>query len=202
MLPKASMGLPLKIYCDTSVLPSNIDPKTREKEHAALKQLAEKHSMFVSHLVRYEAMNTPDKTKRDALIRECEALEPVPKDEKLLGYYIAQHDRTGFLQGVRISDVQNEWLRQELMDRGCKQRDAEYITQAICNDCDVFLTLDDDLRRNNRKEWLEAYLSLKIRRPSELLAELSAQLALSSTRYGARAVLEREQERLIEEWSR
>jgi hypothetical protein len=122
MLPRARMRLTLKIYCETSVLPRNIDdPKTREKERAALKQLAKKHSMFVPHLVRYEAMKTKNKTKRDALILECETLEPVPKDEKLLGYNITQDDKFGFLAGPRISDVQNESLRQELMDRGFKQ---------------------------------------------------------------------------------
>jgi hypothetical protein len=59
------------------------------------------------------------------------------------------------------------------MDRGFKQRDAEHVTQAVCNDCDAFLTLDKRILAKHRKEWLEAHRSLKMRRPSELLAELS-----------------------------
>jgi hypothetical protein len=48
----------------------------------------------------------------------------------------------GFIGFSLISDVQDEKLRAELMERGLAQRDAEHITQAVCNNSDVFLTRD------------------------------------------------------------
>ena len=53
--------------------------------------------------------------------------------------------------------------------RGLEQRDAENITQAVCNDCDVFLTRDKGIIKHC--EWLEQRFSkLKVWLPSELLA--------------------------------
>jgi hypothetical protein len=53
------------------------------------------------------------------------------------------------------------------------RRDAEHLTQAICNACDVFLTRDYKTIIGPMREWLEEkYPPLKIRRPSEILAEI------------------------------
>jgi hypothetical protein len=135
----------MRIYVDTSALPNNIrhsDPKS-QADLAAYNQLAERFQMLGSHLVHYEAERTKDETRRNSLLIDIEGLEPVRKDEKLLGFNSVQTDRYGFVTYPLISDVQDERLRQELMDRGLDQRDAEHITQAVCNDCDVLLTRDE-----------------------------------------------------------
>lgn len=137
----------MKIYCDTSALPHNIsrhNDKKSQIELAALSQLREKYPFFGSHLVRYEAERTKDEIQRDHLIIDVNELENVPKDQKLLGFNI-QINQYSCINSPIISDVQDEAIRAELMERGLKQRDAEHITQAICNDCDVFLTRDEDL---------------------------------------------------------
>jgi len=60
------------------------------------------------------------------------------------------------------------------MKRGLKQRDAEHLTQAVCNNCAVFLTRDK--RIISGRQWLEErFPGLKIRLPSELIADLSSQ---------------------------
>jgi hypothetical protein len=157
----------LKIYCDTSTLPGNAS----EKEQAALKQLTEEHEMFGSHLVRYEAGNTKNVDKRNRLIAEHDALAPIPKDEKLLGFNTQDDGCRGFTSSPIISDVQDEGICAELMARGLDQRDAEHITQAVSNDCDVFLTRDERTIINRHREWLEQrFPKLKVRLPSELLA--------------------------------
>ena len=76
----------------------------------------------------------------------------------------------GFVTYPLISDVQDETLRKELMARGLKQRDAEHLTQAVCNDCDVFLTRDEKSIIKPHRKWLQnRFPKLKIMRPSELL---------------------------------
>jgi hypothetical protein len=168
---------PLKIYCDTSVLLHNIscnrDAKS-QRELAAVKQLGVKYPMFLSHLVRYEANKTSDEIKRGYLIADVEAHQNVLNDEKLLGVNTLDYGSRGFISYPLISDVQDEQIRAELIDRGLKQRDAEHITQAVCNNCDVFLTRDEKTIIKPHRDWLEEkFPSLKIRLPSELVAELS-----------------------------
>ena len=79
----------LKIYCDTNTLPNNIrhtDQKS-QRELAALKQLAEKYLMFGSLVVLRELTNTTEQNQRNSLIFDYKALEPIPKDQRLLGFH-------------------------------------------------------------------------------------------------------------------
>jgi hypothetical protein len=166
----------LKIYCDTSALRHNIsrhNDETSQRELAALNQLVEKYPLFGSHLVRYEAQKTKDEIRRGYLIIDAEALQNVFNDEKLLGFNI-QISQYTCINSPIISDVQDEAIRAELMKRKLKQRDAEHITQAVCNNCDVFLTRDKGIHK--RHDWLEQrFPGLKIRLPSELAADLLSQ---------------------------
>ena len=167
----------MKIYCDTSCLPENIrrhtdDPKS-QKELAALTKLAEQYQLFGSRVIDREIMKTTDKARQDVLIVNYKALQPVSKDEKLLGFH-HQSDRYGFISCPMISDIQDEALRDELVQHALEPRDAEHITQAVCNDCDVFLTRDERTIVKHR-EWLEKrFQNFKVRLPSELLKELEA----------------------------
>jgi hypothetical protein len=171
----------MRIYVDTSALPSNIrhsDAKS-QADLAAYKQLKKQLPMFTSHLVRHEVERTKDEIRRNSLIVDIEGLEPIQKDEKLLGFNSVQTDRYGFVTYPLISDVQDESIRQELMERRLDQRDAEHITQAVCNECDVFLTRDEKSLINPHREWLEnRFPKLRIMRPSELLAFLDASESL------------------------
>jgi predicted nucleic acid-binding protein len=167
----------MKIYVETSCLRSNIrhpDPKS-QKELAALEQLAERYSLFGSRLTLREAMATAKKTQQDSLILDYKALQPIPKDERLLGFN-SQSDRYGgFISYPLIADCQDETLRKELMEYGLEPKDAEHLTQAICNDCEVFLTRDEATIIHPHRQWLEQrFPNLKIRLPSELLNELAS----------------------------
>jgi hypothetical protein len=169
----------MQIYVDTSALPSNIrrhsDDAKSQEDLAAYSELAKRFPMFGSHIVRYEADMTKDQTRRNSLIIDFKALEPIQKDERLLGFNYVEDQYSGFVTHPLISDVQDEALRQELMDRRLTQRDADHITQAVCNNCDVFLTRDEKSIIIPHREWLEnRFPKLKIMRPSELLASLDA----------------------------
>jgi len=167
----------MKIYCETSCLPENIrrhsDAKS-ERELTALKSLAEQHQLFASRVIDREIMKTADKARRDALIIDYKTLQPIPKDEKLLGFH-HQSDRYGFVTYPMISDSQNEPLRDELIQHGLAPTDAEHITQAVSNDCDVFLTRDERTIIIRHREWLEKrFPNLRVRLPSELLKGIAA----------------------------
>ena len=167
----------MKIYCDTSTLPENIrgaDAKS-QKELTALKELQELGVMLGSRIVRYEVMNTKDENKRNQLLAEHAALKPIDNDEKLLGIHTTTDQYGGFVSYPMISDVQDEAIRAELIERGLEQKDAEHITQAVCNNCDVFLTRDENTIINPHREWLhQRFPNLKVWLPSELLASIRA----------------------------
>jgi hypothetical protein len=174
------MQTELKIYCDTNTLPDNADICKEEAE--ALKQLRSIEGLkwFTSHIVGHEATRTKDESKRSKLLDQHAERELIPKDEKVVGYN-AQSDGYSFVGFFLLSDVQDEALRSELMTRGLAQRDAEHITQAACNHCDVFLTRDKKTIIVPHREWLETrFPTLKVRRPSELLAELISAAAQTS----------------------
>ncbi len=167
----------MKIYVETSCLRSNIrhpDPKS-QKELAALEQLAERYWLFGSRLTLREATATAKKTQQDSLILDYKALKPIPKDERLLGFN-SQSDRYGgFISYPLIADCQDETLRKELIEHGLGPKDAEHLTQAVCNDCEVFLTRDEATIINPHRQWLEQrFPNLKIRLPSELLLRCRA----------------------------
>jgi hypothetical protein len=72
-----------------------------------------------------------------------------------------------------LSDCQDETLRKEPIECGLEAKDAEYLTQAVCNDCEVFLTRDEGTIIMPHRQWLEErFPNLKIRLPSELVNEL------------------------------
>jgi predicted nucleic acid-binding protein len=167
----------LKIYVDTSCLRSNIrhpDAKS-QKELAALEKLAERYSLFGSRLALREAATTAEKTQRDSLILDYKALEAIPKDERVLDFNSQSDQYGGFISYPLIADCQDETLREELIEHGLEPKDAEHLTQAVCNDCEVFLTRDEDTIINPHRQWLEQrFPNLKIRLPSELLNELAS----------------------------
>ncbi len=167
----------MKIYVETSCLRSNIrhsDPKS-QKELAALEQLTERYSLFGARLTLREATATANKTQQDSLILDYKALQPIPKDERVLGFNSQSDQYGGFISNPLIADCQNETLRQELIEHGLEFKDAEHVTQAVCNDCEVFLTRDEATIINPHRPWLEQRLpNLKIRTPSELLHELAS----------------------------
>jgi hypothetical protein len=170
------MDTELKIYGDTNTLLGNIP----SNELAALKQLLSDKRLkwFASHIVRHEAMNTKDESKRNMLVGEHEARTPVEQDEKIVGYN-AQTDHTGgFIGFALISDVQDENLRAELIEHGLEPKDAEHITQAVCNDCNVFLTCDVKTIIKPHRTWLEKrFPKLKVRLPSDLAQNMASKSA-------------------------
>jgi hypothetical protein len=176
----------MKVYCDTSTLLSNIkrhdDAKTL-KELAALERLLALRWQRKIEMVRSRVvLRELERTHSEQLVKlraDYEALDQVPLDERVLGFH-DQFDRFGGVSYPLVSDVQDDDLRDELVRRGLVEKkkgredrsDAEHLTQAKANGCDVFLTRDDHSILKHR-EWLEHKLTgLKIRRPSELLSEL------------------------------
>ena len=104
-------------------------------------------------------------------LAEHAALKPILKDEKLLGFNATSGPYGGFTCHPIIADVQDETIRNELIARGLKPRDAEHITQAVCNNVDVFLTRDEKTITRGHRAWLEQrFPKLKVWLPSELLA--------------------------------
>jgi hypothetical protein len=136
--------------------------------------------MYRSHIVLAELERTPDVEQREQLRADYELVEGIPHDEKLLGIRAA-FDRLGTYANCPIfSDVQDPKIFEEIyqeqkrrVPRKDDRRDAENLTQAISNNCDVFLTRDRKTIIKPLAQWLEQrYPPLKVRLPSQILAEI------------------------------
>lgn len=180
------MTVPLKVYCDTSTLAPNIrDPKS-QPELAALEQLRllrNKCVLLRSRIVQGELERTPDGALREQLKADFDRLEGVLKDEKVIGFYTIDDYHGGSIANPLVQDIQEPEIFEEIyqeMKRHTSRttdfqmrRDAEHLAQAISNKCDVFLTRDYKTIIGPMRKWLEEkYPSLRIRLPSELVAEL------------------------------
>jgi hypothetical protein len=164
----------MKIYGDTNTLRHNITTEPDEQE--AVENLFTAHDKGIvvlhrSNISHHEVMNTPDPVQRQRLVDDAEQREGVPNNERLLGFQAQDMGRLGFISSPLMSDVQDDALCQELEQRGLDRADAQHITQAVCNACDVFLTRDRQIIKH--RAWLESrFPGLKIRLPSGLVTEL------------------------------
>jgi hypothetical protein len=173
----------IEIYCDTSVLPSNIrhnDEKSL-REKAAMDELRAgvslgRYVLRVSGVNDREVSDTQKMEQRAALTSEYKALSRIERDEKLLGINTVFDQRGGFVGNSPIlSEIQDDGMRDDLVAMGLSQRDAEHLTQAICNNCEYFLTRDENsMIRPHKQKVEERFPSLKIRLPSELVGEFRA----------------------------
>jgi len=177
-----------KIYCDTSTLAPNIRDPRSQSELAALKQLRVLHqqckcTLLRSHIVKGELERTPDVSLREQLRADFDLLEGILNDEKLIGFNTVYDQYGGFTTNPLISDIQDEKIFEEIYQEMKRRvagaadfqmrRDAEHLTQAVCNECDIFLTRDYKTIIGPMREWLETkYPPLKVRLHSEALAEI------------------------------
>jgi hypothetical protein len=181
----------MQVYCDTDTLFHNVqrqsnEPKTRVEMHALQHLLNFRRQgrirMVRSRVVLREIENFRDSGTNNAsqlldkLRADYESLDHVELDEKLHGFHHQSDPYGGFVTYPLMSDVQDEALVEELRQNGLKsraegQRDAEHLTQAACNRCDVFLTRDKGIiaRRkylSNRFPWMQ------VLQPSDLAKAL------------------------------
>jgi hypothetical protein len=165
----------LKIYCDTDTLLNNIRRHQTPKAQSELDALdtlllgyrAGNVVMYRSAVNFREAERTSDEEQKRKLLEDYKELTPILEDVKYLGSY----SMPGGTTGVMASDVQDEAMRDELCQIGLECKDAEHLTQAICNHCDVFLTRDEKSIIKHRAK-IEARFPIKVRKPSELVAEI------------------------------
>jgi hypothetical protein len=171
-----TIAAPVKIYCDTDTLLNNIT--TEPAEQGAVEILVAAHDKGIvvlhrSNISHREVMKTTDPIQRQRLIDDAEQRERVPNDERLLGFQAQDMGHLGFFSSPLMSDVQDDALCQELEQQGLGHTDAQHITQAVCNACDVFLTRDRKTIIKPHRPWLESrFPALRVRLPSELVNDL------------------------------
>jgi len=102
-----------------------------------------------------------------------------PDDHKILGIH-TQHDRRGTIAVCpMVSDIVDEPLYAALRACGLNDGDAKQLLYVVTNGFAWFVTLDDDFL--NCSSALETNCgSIRIRKPSELVAEISARGGLNS----------------------
>lgn len=76
-----------------------------------------------------------------------------------------------------MSDTQDEKMRDSIISMGIEQKDAEHLTQAICNGFEYFLTRDGGIIRKRGQIQIK-FPPMKIQTPAECVFELRARKIL------------------------
>ena len=184
------MSAPPKIYCDTCTLVPNV--KNCPTELEAVKQLrklrrAGKCSLYRSHIALGELERTKNRKQRKRLKADYKLLKGILRDEKLLGIRAVFNQFGMYANAPIFSDVQDEKVFVDIYhelkrrlpheDDFRVRRDAEHVAQAISDNSDVFLTRDRKTIIGPLREWLEQRYLIKVRLPSEALAEIEQEKA-------------------------
>jgi len=168
----------LKIYGDTNTLHNNIsrhaDQVSYQRELAALMKIEEKHVIYFSNRVVNELMKTPEVTRRNKLKGDSEKRTRVANDEKLLRID-TQIGQSTTINCPIMSLVQDQGMLEEFVKRGLDQLDAEHISQAVCNKCNVFLTLDEAIIKRHYA-WLKKDFNIRALKPTRLFDLLEGAL--------------------------
>ncbi len=138
--------------------------------------------MYRSRVVLSEIVATKDLEQQEKLIADYHALDQIPHDERVVGFH-NQWDKFGGASYPLVSDVQDEKLylgiKGELEARLGRRsdtqqwnRDAQHLTQAMANNCNVFLTRDYKTIIKLLREYLQSHFDgFKAKTPTELLSE-------------------------------
>ncbi len=168
----------MKVYLDNMMV-SALSGRTLgdSTEQAALDAVAKmgqqgKLSLLISSEVHREIDRTRNPETRGKLKEGASRLNKVEKDHRLLGFNVQDLGRYGFISSPLITDIPDEQMFTRLTTMGLKKSDAKHLMYALIDKCDIFLTTDPDFI--DRRPELESIGHLiRIRKPSELLAELT-----------------------------
>jgi hypothetical protein len=136
-----------------------------DKAHrtGTLKMVTSRHSWR-------EQERTRNPERRSALEAARSEVSAVANDHVILAFPVV-HGHGSRLVGPLVSDIVDVSLFADLTAIGLSDSDAKHLMYAVVNSCDRFVTLDPDFL--DRRDALEARCpSLRIRTPSELVAEL------------------------------
>jgi hypothetical protein len=179
----------ITIYVDTSAFQSNAaqhstDPKSVANFTAMQTlnrwQLPGRYRLHVSNLNYQEISKTNNPTQMAKLREDYDAFGKVALNERLLFFSTAFDQRGGFVCSPIMSDIQDEPTRDELIKIGLTRDDAEHISQARANNCDYFLTRDEDTIIKYRDE-IERRFPVKVRTPVEMVKELQSRGVFRTT---------------------
>jgi predicted nucleic acid-binding protein len=129
-----------------------------------------------------EQERTKDPVKRARLEAARSEVSAVATDHVVLGFSELSGPYGTIATNPIATDIVDEALFADLKSSGLDDSDARHLMYAVANACDRFVTLDPDFL--DRRIALEARCqSLRILRPSELVAELQ-----SDPRWGQRTL--------------
>ena len=168
----------LRVYFDTVITSGRVSRDlSPPEEMAAVDRLELFHEegrikRVSSKWSQIEQARTKNPDTRSAFRERWNEVSVVQPDHKLLGFNSVDVGRLGFINSPLITDIVDEGVFTKLKAVGLEDTDAKHVMCAIVGICDVFVTLDmkDILPRRVAVE--AACPEIRIRRPTELLAEL------------------------------
>jgi predicted nucleic acid-binding protein len=111
-------------------------------------------------------------SRQPDLKKGISGIEVIENDHHILEMYTQADPYGGCIINPLITDIVDEKVYAALSAAGLKDDDAKHLMYAVHNNCGRFVTRDKHFL--NRRPVLERFLpTIKIRKPSEMIAELS-----------------------------
>ncbi len=171
------MNIPIRVYYDNVIISGLITGDlSPADEMLALREMEKAHGAGTIKRVTSreswrEQERTRDEMKRSQLEAARDLVSVVQADHRLVGFQNEMGLLGTIVSNPIISDVVDESLFADLKRLGLKAPDARHFMYAVANNCDWFVTLDDDFL--GRRSLLENRCpSIRVAKPSELSTEL------------------------------
>jgi hypothetical protein len=162
----------VKVYLDTNLIGSNRYQQPEEAEALSALEKRQDIEWRISQRVTNEAERHPDEEARARLKLEADRLAKVRVDHQVQRFQ-AQSDQYGGLSAFPlVDDAADRSIFESLVQIGLTRVDAQHLTNAIYERCDVFLTRDEHSILDFRKEICSLYKDITICKPTELMTRL------------------------------
>ncbi|HUE72049.1 MAG TPA: hypothetical protein VMP01_14275 [Pirellulaceae bacterium] len=165
----------IRAYLENSVVSSITRRQAPDSELQALDQLQQMQE--AGKIVLGTSRQSPREIERapvqhqTALKEGLHGLDIAADDHRVLGSFTLSDPYGGSICNPIVTDIVDDSLYADLRGAGLEPDDAKHFMYAAENGYDWFVTWDKDFL--SRKEAIEKFGSIKIGKPSELVAALS-----------------------------
>jgi hypothetical protein len=170
----------VKVYFDNVIVSGKVRANLPPKEMTALHALAKTEEtgqieVYTSRWTWAEQDRTRDPLIRVKLKEARGDIEVVADDHRLLGFWNQEDRRLGTVSvNPILTEIVDEPLFADLKKARISDPDARHLMYAVHNMCERFVTLDTRDLLPKRSDVEPLCRGMKIVKPSELAAELSA----------------------------
>jgi len=157
----------VKVYLDTNLIGSNRDQDAEEAKALTHLEARPEIEWCISQRVSNEIERHRDKEAQALLKLATNSIARVKTDHQVVGFQTHSDYLGGMCAFPLVTDAADRGIFESLTQIGLTRVDAQHLTNAIYNKCEVFLTRDKKTILKFRDKICALYPDIRIYKPSE-----------------------------------